>query len=325
MIKLNRAFNSINKKVYVVILLLALCLILSIILDSKERLDHFITKQFKLGIDTVISRNQHLSKKEVKKKAPLTQKINEDISKKRDYSTKTFFGQDDMSREKSFPKEIGNLENKMIKYITTSISANDKSNNYEKKSIRNDDELIKDNNKSMEADDIRVKDDDRLTKDREKLSNNENITKENIFPVEIDSNFELNREAIKKGLNFDIKKNALAFMHIQKTSGKEFDKKFIADLMVRYDGKWERACHKHFEVGGHNGYDCNLGGKTDWYLSRATNGWPCEIHANYAQIKNCYPRVAPKYDSDDIIVFTMLRNPITRYLSEWNHIARVGN
>ena len=153
-------------------------------------------------------------------------------------------------------------------------------------------------------------------------SDNENNAKANLFLIE---NFGLNKETINKGLNFDINKNALAFMHIQKTSGKEFDKKFSADLMVKHNGQWIRACKERNDGRrGLKAYDCNLGGKTDWYLSRGTNGWPCGIHPFYSQIKKCYPQVVKKYKGHDIFVFTMLRNPIIRYLSEWYHISRVG-
>jgi hypothetical protein len=114
-------------------------------------------------------------------------------------------------------------------------------------------------------------------------------------------------------------------MHIQKTSGKEFDGMIVNNLMVRYEGKWVRACRKKFDVINFKSCDCNFGTIKNWYLSRVTNGWPCGVHPNYFQIKKCYPRITNNYNGGDIIVFTILRNPIIRYLSEWNHVSLFGN
>jgi hypothetical protein len=134
----------------------------------------------------------------------------------------------------------------------------------------------------------------------------------------------LNMEAIEKGLSFNPKSQAIVFLHIQKTSGKDFDSAVVKTLLVKKEksnGTWTRACHE----GSKTFYDCYYGSnKWDWYLSRATNGWPCGVHPTFTQIKNCYHRIFTKYDYSDIHVITVLRNPVNRFLSEWRHLWRVG-
>ena len=61
--------------------------------------------------------------------------------------------------------------------------------------------------------------------------------------------------------------------------------------------------------------------KEQWLFSRYTFGWPCGVHADWTLLKKCVPSVykgAPKQ-----LVFhyiTLLRHPVDRFLSEYEHV-----
>ena len=130
------------------------------------------------------------------------------------------------------------------------------------------------------------------------------------------------------------------FVHIQKTGGTEFDIN-IAKYLLSYDeesGNWKQAC----ELSANKTAEQNTIYKkfycyriktkrffknywfNNWYFSRQTFSWYCGVHADYTTLKSCLTKVKKEYKFLDKVVFiTILRDPIKRYISEWNHI-RVG-
>ena len=59
----------------------------------------------------------------------------------------------------------------------------------------------------------------------------------------------------------------------------------------------------------------------NWYFSRETFSWYCGVHADYTTLRNCINDVKNEFKFLDKFVFiTLIRDPIKRYISEWNHI-----
>jgi hypothetical protein len=60
----------------------------------------------------------------------------------------------------------------------------------------------------------------------------------------------------------------------------------------------------------------------NWYFSRQTFGWVCGLHADYSELRSCVGRFYPGLLDTRVHYFTILREPIKRYISEWQHVAR---
>ncbi|CAH2000447.1 unnamed protein product [Acanthoscelides obtectus] len=62
-----------------------------------------------------------------------------------------------------------------------------------------------------------------------------------------------------------------------------------------------------------------------WLFSRYTTGWKCGLHADWTELTNC---VDDKLDELEGVTkrryfyVTLLREPISRYLSEFRHVQR---
>jgi hypothetical protein len=142
-------------------------------------------------------------------------------------------------------------------------------------------------------------------------------------------------------INFDVSKDWLVFFHIQKTSGSDFDHKLLENLLVfnktekRREYRWRKACNAflkkstideknhHFRT-----YKCQRSKRsnTSWILSHSTEfGWhTCGLHADLDDLKACVVHNFQK--SDGIFHYlTMLREPRSRFLSEWIHIKQTGS
>jgi hypothetical protein len=147
-------------------------------------------------------------------------------------------------------------------------------------------------------------------------------------------------ESTPSAINFDISKDWLVFVHIQKTSGSDFDHKLLQNMLVfnktekRREFKWRKACigiskfsivddkKRHVRT-----YMCprNERSNKSWILSHSTEfGWhTCGLHADLHDLKSCVASVFQK--PDGIFHFlTMLREPKSRFLSEWIHIKQTG-
>ena len=60
-----------------------------------------------------------------------------------------------------------------------------------------------------------------------------------------------------------------------------------------------------------------------WYFSRQTFGWICGLHPGYTELKSCVKKFYPYIKNEnDFKFFTILREPIKRYISEWQHVRR---
>ncbi|RNA40356.1 heparan-sulfate 6-O-sulfotransferase 3-like [Brachionus plicatilis] len=137
-------------------------------------------------------------------------------------------------------------------------------------------------------------------------------------------------------IKFNLNKHVLAFVHIQKTGGSDFDRFLIKNLILNNN---QKACrflseikissltNPNKKIKKFRKFKCerSISNKSEpsWYFSRQTFGWSCGLHANFNQLKSCishfYSSLDPK---NDFFFFTIIRHPVKRYLSEWKHVAR---
>jgi heparan sulfate 6-O-sulfotransferase HS6ST1 len=121
---------------------------------------------------------------------------------------------------------------------------------------------------------------------------------------------------------FDINSNdVIVFLHIQKTAGTSFEKFLVKYLNI------SRPCV------------CNVGKKRctclrpnsrkeSWLFSRYSTGWACGLHADYTELSasGCVDRVLDKKEGKHqkrrYFYTSFLREPITRFISEYRHVER---
>lgn len=61
--------------------------------------------------------------------------------------------------------------------------------------------------------------------------------------------------------------------------------------------------------------------KEQWLFSRYTFGWPCGVHADLTLLKKCLPSIYKGLYKQSVFHFvTLLRHPVERFLSEYEHV-----
>ena len=66
-------------------------------------------------------------------------------------------------------------------------------------------------------------------------------------------------------------------------------------------------------------------GKDTWLFSRYTTGWKCGVHADWTMLQDCVPDFYKEtYNTTDHVYkyVTVMRNPVDRYFSEFEHLHR---
>ena len=134
------------------------------------------------------------------------------------------------------------------------------------------------------------------------------------------------KQIIKDSHNFVDLRNAessvLAFIHIQKAGGTNFEK-----LLTKIEGL-ECDCLDAKPIG-----NCKcLRPKGDpWIVMRyvgfkKVKAWPCGVHPDYSVLTKCLPELMQDSYGEDfspkVLYLTMLRDPVHRYLSEFRHVQR---
>ncbi|XP_070769446.1 heparan-sulfate 6-O-sulfotransferase 2 isoform X2 [Enoplosus armatus] len=131
--------------------------------------------------------------------------------------------------------------------------------------------------------------------------------------------FNFTKADLNRVVDFNIKgDDVIVFLHIQKTGGTTFGRHLVRNIQL------ERPCECH---AGQKKCTCYRPGKKEtWLFSRFSTGWSCGLHADWTELTSCVPS---RMDSREVpenlrnyYYITILRDPVSRYLSEWRHVQR---
>jgi hypothetical protein len=147
-------------------------------------------------------------------------------------------------------------------------------------------------------------------------------------------------------INFNITTDLIAFLHLPKTGGTNFELN-IVNYLQKLDintKKWVNAClikpQKVLQVKEtiYAKYYCprdeiNEYKETkeiisnSWFFSRQTFGWgrewQCGVHSDFSKFKFCSVRIKKEnLFLKKIHLITVIREPMARYVSEWSHVER---
>ncbi|XP_041834212.1 heparan-sulfate 6-O-sulfotransferase 3-B-like [Melanotaenia boesemani] len=143
------------------------------------------------------------------------------------------------------------------------------------------------------------------------------------FPTKITSKFNFTERDLDRHVDFNIRgDDVMVFLHIQKTGGTTFGRHLVKNIQL------EQPCDC---MAGQRKCTCHRPGKAEsWLFSRFSTGWSCGLHADWTELTSCVPVVMNKKDKNknapkskrNFYYITMLRDPVSRYLSEWKHVQR---
>ncbi|KAM3857038.1 heparan-sulfate 6-O-sulfotransferase 3-B-like [Diretmus argenteus] len=142
------------------------------------------------------------------------------------------------------------------------------------------------------------------------------------LPSKITSKFNFTERDLDRHADFDIKgDDVIVFLHIQKTGGTTFGRHLVKNIQL------EQPCDC---MAGQRKCTCHRPGRAEsWLFSRFSTGWSCGLHADWTELTSCVPVVMNKRDKKtaqrrkrNFYYITMLRDPVSRYLSEWKHVQR---
>lgn len=133
--------------------------------------------------------------------------------------------------------------------------------------------------------------------------------------------FNFTQADLNRVVDFNIKgDDVIVFLHIQKTGGTTFGRHLVRNIQL------ERPCECH---AGQKKCTCYRPGKKEtWLFSRFSTGWSCGLHADWTELTSCVPsrmdsrEVPENLPSRNYYYITILRDPVSRYLSEWRHVQR---
>ncbi|XP_039998244.1 heparan-sulfate 6-O-sulfotransferase 3-B-like [Xiphias gladius] len=142
------------------------------------------------------------------------------------------------------------------------------------------------------------------------------------LPSKITSRFNFTERDLDRHVDFNIRADdVMVFLHIQKTGGTTFGRHLVKNIQL------EQPCDC---MAGQRKCTCHRPGKAEsWLFSRFSTGWSCGLHADWTELTSCVPVVMNKRDKKsaqrskrNFYYITMLRDPVSRYLSEWKHVQR---
>ncbi|KAL4220052.1 sulfotransferase [Mactra antiquata] len=115
---------------------------------------------------------------------------------------------------------------------------------------------------------------------------------------------------------FDVETDVLVYLHIQKVGGTVFNQHLIKDLIL------QKPCQCTGDVLTQPCHCTNNHGNI-WLFSWFTVGWPCGLHADWTMLHECVDNalnnIEGKKRKRRYFYITLLRDPVSRYLSEWRH------
>uniref|UniRef100_A0A672JN27 Heparan-sulfate 6-O-sulfotransferase n=1 Tax=Salarias fasciatus TaxID=181472 RepID=A0A672JN27_SALFA len=138
-------------------------------------------------------------------------------------------------------------------------------------------------------------------------------------PPRLPSKFNFTERDLDRHVEFNIKgDDVIVFLHIQKTGGTTFGRHLVRNIRL------EQPCDCK---PGQKKCTCHRPGKEEsWLFSRFSTGWSCGLHADWTELTNCVPVIMDKKEAQrnkrNFYYITMLRDPVSRYLSEWKHVQR---
>uniref|UniRef100_A0A8C4WZU3 Heparan-sulfate 6-O-sulfotransferase n=1 Tax=Eptatretus burgeri TaxID=7764 RepID=A0A8C4WZU3_EPTBU len=126
--------------------------------------------------------------------------------------------------------------------------------------------------------------------------------------------------AAARASRFDVRGgDVLVFLHIQKTGGTTFGRHLVRDLAL------EEPCRC---LSGQKKCVCRRPGRREtWLFSRFSTGWSCGLHADWTELTECVPAALDRQERQPQAprryhYVTILREPVSRYISEWRHVQR---
>ncbi|XP_059202143.1 heparan-sulfate 6-O-sulfotransferase 2 isoform X1 [Centropristis striata] len=133
--------------------------------------------------------------------------------------------------------------------------------------------------------------------------------------------FNFTKTDLSRIVDFNIKgDDVIVFLHIQKTGGTTFGRHLVRNIQL------ERPCECH---AGQKKCTCFRPGKKEtWLFSRFSTGWSCGLHADWTELTSCVPSRMDSRETPENLprrnyyYITILRDPVSRYLSEWRHVQR---
>ncbi|XP_053240564.1 heparan-sulfate 6-O-sulfotransferase 3 [Podarcis raffonei] len=136
---------------------------------------------------------------------------------------------------------------------------------------------------------------------------------------------------------FDMRgRDVMVFLHIQKTGGTTFGRHLVRNIRLEQPcycraGQKKCTCHRPGATGAAAAPPAgDKGDKGDtWLFSRFSTGWSCGLHADWTELTSCVPAAMERRGGcpanrtrRNFYYITMLRDPVSRYLSEWKHVQR---
>ncbi|XP_072033185.1 heparan-sulfate 6-O-sulfotransferase 2-like [Amphiura filiformis] len=124
---------------------------------------------------------------------------------------------------------------------------------------------------------------------------------------------------LNRDIKFNISSNdVIVFLHIQKTGGTIFGRHLVQHL--------EHQCN----CSNTSAKRCDCFRPSDdrgiWLFSKFSTGWTCGVHADWTALNSCVQQVLNRREKAAkkrrYLYITQLRDPTTRYLSEWRHVKR---
>lgn len=119
--------------------------------------------------------------------------------------------------------------------------------------------------------------------------------------------------------SFEIENDVFVYLHIQKVGGTVFNDHLISDLIL------EKPCTCEKDVLTNPCY-CKTKQGNIWLFSWFTVGWPCGLHADWTMLHECVDKAMNELEGKQrqrrYFYITLVRDPVSRYLSEWQHQKR---
>ncbi|XP_062501862.1 heparan-sulfate 6-O-sulfotransferase 1-B-like [Corticium candelabrum] len=135
--------------------------------------------------------------------------------------------------------------------------------------------------------------------------------------------------------DFDAKgTGVMVFLHIQKTGGSEFGRHLLhldvgkpCKITKPKNGSKHTPKNSKCYRPGQSSKQKKGKVQETWLFSRFTTGWPCGVHADWTELHECVARVLEyreghKHKEREFFYVTMLREPVSRFVSEYAHVKR---